>query len=100
MDQNFLYRQTSPTTPLLVMYTMEKDAAEKCLYKCVHNRQQDYKAIMLSGSGAGEERMARKNIQEAMTEVYLGVFMFVYCFTLNVNNAMQINSANFGISVN
>ena len=97
MDQNFLYRQTTPTTPLLVMYTMEKDAAEKCLYECVRKRQQDYKAIMLSGSGAGEERMARKNIQEAMTEVYLGVFIFVSYFTLNVNNAMQINSTSVGI---
>ena len=73
LDHQLLLKQSGPTTPLLIMYTMEKDAAEKVLYEFARRKQQSYKSVVLSGSGAGEERLARKTIQEAMTEVNNGL---------------------------
>ena len=69
LDVQFLVKQSSVTSPVLIMYTTERDAAEKVLYEIARKKQQSHKTVVLSGSGDGEERMARKTIQEAMSEV-------------------------------
>ena len=51
------------------MYTREKDAGERILHEFARKKQQGFKTIMLSGSGPGEDRQARKTVQECMTEV-------------------------------
>ena len=68
-DHQFTFKQSSPTTPVLIVYTKEKDAGERVLAEFARKKQQSYKSVMLSGSGPGEERQARKIIQESMTDV-------------------------------
>ena len=68
-DHQYVLKQSTPTTPVLIMYTREKDAGEKTLHEFARKKQQGYKTIMLSGSGPAEDRQARKTIQECMAEV-------------------------------
>ena len=67
-------KQGSPNTPILLIYTSEKDAAEKLLFETVSKKQVQLNTVSLSGSGPSEAKKAKKAIQAAMNEVSVQIF--------------------------
>lgn len=69
VDLAGVFKQSSTTTPILIMYTSEKEVAEKTFFKFANKKQTSVLVVTLSGSGAREEKIARKTLQKAMHEV-------------------------------
>ncbi|XP_071504103.1 dynein axonemal heavy chain 5-like [Diadema antillarum] len=68
IDPGLVMRQTSPTIPILMLYTREGDLAERIFHEMAAKKQMRSSVVSLSNAEAGEERRARKAIQKAMQE--------------------------------
>ena len=69
LDIGLLLKQSSATTPLLLMYAKEPEAAEKMFSEFASKKQCKSLVLNLSDYGPTEEKMARKMLQHAAKEV-------------------------------
>ncbi len=72
-------KMSSPLTPILMLFTKERESAEKMWEDFSVKKQCETVSVVLSGTGAGEEKMARKSIHQAMETVSLYLELNTSC---------------------
>ena len=68
-DFTMALRQSSPTTPLLILFTQERNTAEIMFSEFANRKEAKTLVVPLSGTGIVEERKAIVCLQKAMNEV-------------------------------
>ncbi|XP_033113255.1 dynein heavy chain 5, axonemal-like isoform X2 [Anneissia japonica] len=68
LDLASVLRQSSPTTPILLMYTCEAQLATKLFTEFANKKQMKTTAIFLTGASQNEDRQVRKVVITAMQE--------------------------------
>jgi hypothetical protein len=69
LDLNGALRQSSPKTPLLVLYLTEKEVAEKTVMNFAAKKQLDLIPVSMSGPTHAIEKATRKCLMKAMATV-------------------------------
>ena len=69
LDPGLVLRQSSPVTPIMLLYTREGDLAERLFTEFAAKKQTTSAVVSLSNAEPNEERRARKAIQKAMQDV-------------------------------
>ena len=65
---NAVFRQTSPTTPVILLYKTERELTERIISEFGQKKQVRILTVTLSGMGQGEDRVARKYLHKGMEE--------------------------------
>ena len=70
LDLATCVKQSTPQTPILLLYTTESDTAERLLNEQANKKGVKISAVPISGQAPlAEEKTARKYIAKAMAEV-------------------------------
>ena len=70
-------RQSSATTPLLLLYVSESTTAERAVFELASKRGVALTTVAVSAHDKNEEKTARKVLSKASVEVRM--FMCSYC---------------------
>ena len=68
-DITGVLKQSTPTTPVLMMFSKERETAERLFTGFATKKQIPTLVVSLSGRGPGEEKVVKKNLQQGMAEV-------------------------------
>ena len=69
LDMSAVLRQSSPQIPILIIYSTERDTAEKLVFEFANRKQVKTLVAHLSGSGASEDRTVKRLLAKGMKEV-------------------------------
>ena len=69
IDLQAVLRLSQPSTPILMLYTSEKDTAERRFAEFAQRKQASVLLVPLSGPSHSVEKMAKKYLLKGMQEV-------------------------------